>query len=87
MATKAAGGKIYEIILCSYTGKAYAADEIFLHVGVKRQEDPLFCKFIENKIGKLEHIIKGKQSSEIDCGYELEITEKLKCMIDERTEK
>ncbi len=80
-------GKIYEILLCSYTGKPYTCDELFLHIGTKSESDPLFSEFIENKIGKLEHIIKGKQLSEIDCGYEYDLVEKMKQLIKERTKK
>ncbi len=80
-------GKIYEIILCSYTGTTYNPDEVFLHIGTKTQGDTLFCEFILNKIGKLEHIIKGKQLSGIDCVYECEIAEKMKKLINGRTEK
>ena len=79
-------GKIYEILLCSYTGTACSPDEIFLHIGAKTQNDPLFFEFVSKKIGKFEHIIKGKQLSGIDCGYECEIVKKMKKMINERTE-
>ena len=41
---------------------------------------------VSKKIGKFEHIIKGKQLSGIDCGYECEIVKKMKKMINERTE-
>ena len=76
-------GKIYEIILCSYNGNVTKAKEEFLHVGIKTHKDPLFREFILQKIGKFEHILKGKQLSGKECHYESELVKNFKKMIGE----
>ncbi len=76
-------GKIYEIILCSYDGIPHKTEEEFLHIGLKTHDDPLFREFVLKKTGKFEHILKGKQLSGAECGYESNLIEKFKKMIGE----
>ncbi len=76
-------GKIYEIILCSYSGISYTAKEEFLHIGLKTHNDPLFREFVLKKIGKFEHIVEGKQLSSTECDYEYTLIKNLKEMIGE----
>ena len=78
-------GKIYEIILCSYSGNITAAEEEFLHIGLKTHSDPLFREFVLKKIGKFEHILKGKEFSKKECDYESKLIENFKKMIGEET--
>ena len=80
-------GKIYEIILCSYGKNSYSVSEEFLHIGTKTHNDPLFYEFVLKKTEKFEHIIKGKQLSDIDCTYEISLVEKLNEIIGEKTKK
>ncbi len=76
-------GKIYEIILCSYNGNVSRTKEEFLHVGLKTHRDPLFREFVSKKIGKFEHILKGKRLSGKECDYESNLIENFQKMIGE----
>lgn len=74
-------GKIYEIILCSYTGVPYTLSEVFLHVGIKTKKEPLFVDHVQSKINKFTYVINGKRSSSADTCYEEALVNELKGLI------
>lgn len=71
-------GKIYEIILCAYTGIPYTLSELSLHIGIKTRKEPLFKDFLLSKINKFTHILNGKRSSSADTSKEEELINELK---------
>ena len=72
-------GKIYQVILSYYSGKAYKLSNAEKLVGKKdaRKQSDLFFEFVSQKIMSLRQISEGKKLANIDCSYEVELIEEL----------
>jgi tRNA (adenine22-N1)-methyltransferase len=82
-------GKIYTVILCSYTGKPYSLTEAELYVGVggAREESDEFYSLVKSKISILRAIADGKRLGGSDVSDEERLISSLETILNERGKK
>ncbi len=81
-------GKIYQVIVCRYTGENYTLSDAELSLGKKeaREASPLFCRLAEKKIMSLKTIAEGKRDGGVSCEYEERMISELTLLIEKENE-
>ena len=81
-------GKIYQVIVCRYTGEAYTLTDSELSLGKKtvREDSALFYLMAKKKLASLRTIADGKRDGGVSAESEERLISELSLLIDKENE-